>query len=643
MTRPVIFVQEECDVTNAAFEDLCDYITYHQHLYYRGDPHINDEQFDQAWDALRQRQPDHPLLQQIGSGFWDDFPKKKHVMFLGSQNKARDEDEFVRWFVKQKDGEEFIVQDKLDGISVELQYEHGTLSAAVTRGDGTVGDDITRNVLHMQHVIAQLPSEWGGAVRGEIMLAKSTFEQIYRPRGYKNTRNTAAGIARDKKGQDCHNLMIFFYDVFDPKHFWKTEQEKLVWLNGRGFRTVPTVSCYNDSSVFAYWKEREMERDNLDYDIDGLVIKCNDCDPQDPTREHPEHQIALKFAPQEKPTTILSIEWNANGATYTPVAQVEPVEISGSTVRRANLCNPNLICELGIRIGSRVMICKRGEIIPKIERVLERGHGARIKIPKYCYTCGDRLSNDGTRLYCINPDCQCQFLHRMNKWISVLGIKEWGPLLLTTLQEHNMVRTIADLYRLTVEDLEDLQLPGGHRLGKNNAVRAITNLQEKTIIALAKFIAGLDIYSINELVVQKIVDAGYHTIAQLQNAALVDLVKIKGVGSITAQALLDGLAHRRDAIAELLDFVTIEVPMILDITPTLQGKSFCFTGKLTTMARNDASEAVRRLGGTVKTAVSKGLTYLVTNEPKSDSKKNQEAQRHGTIILDEEQFRALIT
>lgn len=635
-------------------------IKYHQDVYYNGEAEISDAEFDALWDELKGRAPDHPLLKRVGRDTTDGFPKARHVIPMGSQDKAVDEGEFLDWARKMKLSA-FVVQHKLDGASLELQYEDGVLVRAVTRGDGVIGDDITVNAKRMRGVLPKIEAGFSGGIRGEVVMFREVWREKYPDKA--NCRNAANGLMRRKDGEGCENLKVITYDVSavsdnpasaqtaqsvplfqldkNEKAFKKTfakEIGKIEWLQKQGFQTVWAQECPTSKAVIRLRKDVANMRDTLPYDIDGLVVKDPITDPDDLKKSRPEKQIAFKFTLEEAVSTLKAVEWSESGATYTPVGIVEPVRLAGTTVQRASLNNPAMIRSLKLKIGSRVVIVKRGEIIPKIERLAEENSllTEDIVLPQQCGVCGTVLVDEGTRLYCPNAACPKRLLHRLQKWITVMGILELGDKLINRLFEKGRVTNIADLYTLEPGELAQYD-----RMGELTADKVVHNIRKKREIPLAAFVAGFDFEGIGEVLMEAVVAAGYNTLEKLRAASIEQLVAVYGIAKDRAAAIKENLEQTTAEIDEVLKYITIAPPKATGLP--LEGVSFCFTGELITMKRQEAEAKVKALGGTAKSSVVKDLSYLVTNTPKSGSAKNKKARELGVSIIDEAAFRKLIS
>jgi DNA ligase (NAD+) len=632
----------------AALERL---IAAYQDSYYNGEAEISDGEFDLLWDELKALSPDSPVLKRVGSDAADGFPKAKHLIPMGSQDKAANPEEFLAWAAGVPPP--YVVQYKLDGASLELQYEKGSLKRAVTRGDGNVGDDITRNARRMAGVVPELGVPFSGGVRGEVVMTHEVWKEKYRDKA--NCRNAANGLMRRKDGQGCEDLALIAYDAAasgDDRYFGN-EVEKIAWLKGRGFTAARTVELQSADEVVAYRVRVADERQSLSVDIDGLVVKDKTTDMADLRRARPERQIAFKFDLEVAVSILREVIWSESGATYTPIGIVDPVRLAGTTVQRANLNNPDMIRAMGLKTGSRVLVVKRGEIIPKIEGLAssvaeatdvaettdaDSGELGDIEFPQTCGTCGAALEDAGKRLFCPNPECPKRLLHRLEKWVSVLDIRELGEKLIRQLYDRNRVRRLPDLYTLTAEELAEYD-----RMGALSAAKVTRHINARRQLSLAAFVAGFDFEGVGETIMEKTAAAGFNTLEKLRAASVEDLAGVYGLGEITALTIVEGLRETAAEMDGLLatGIIAIAPPPAEDLQP-LRGFSFCFTGELVSIKRSEAEEKVKALGASAKSSVVKDLSFLVTNDPESGSGKNEKARKLGILIIDEKGFLAIL-
>jgi DNA ligase (NAD+) len=607
----------------------------HQELYYNGHPEISDAEFDALWDELESLDPGNALLARIGKDEADGFPKAEHLIPMGSQAKAQDPEAFMKWAAKVGHAR-FLVQYKLDGASLELQYRDGNLMRAVTRGDGRRGDDITQNAVKMKGAVPRLDSSFSGGVRGEVIMSRAVKEKWFPDAA--NCRNAANGIMKRKDGAGAERLEIICYDATHSTapSFFPSETAKLEWIKNQGFAVVSQAIFGSAEEVNDYRARVMAARPGLPYDIDGLVVKNDEIDPEDMKRARPEKQIAYKFSLDEAVSVLRSVEWSESGATYTPIGVIDPVQLMGTTVKRANLCNPDMLRKMDLRLGSRIVITKRGEIIPKIEALVENPPGSgEIPYPESC-SCGAVLVDEGTRLYCPNPACPKRAFHRIMKWLSVLDVRDFGETIAKRLFDSGRIKGIPDLYGLSEAELAEYD-----RMGAVLARKILRNLSEKKEIPFPAFIAGFDIEGIGELITERFVQAGYGSLGDLREASSQELSLVFGVGELTARALKTGLEELGPEMDALLSTGKVRIAEAFGGGP-LAGKSFCFTGELVSMKRPVAEARVRALGGTAKSSVTKDLSYLVTNDPGSGSSKNEKAKSLGVRILGERDFLSLI-
>ena len=634
-------------------DSLVTQIQHHQDLYYNNNPVLSDDEFDALWDKLRSLDAENNLFKNIGTddGF---FQKKQHIMPMGSLDKASDNNEFIVWAEKHK-SEHYVVQYKLDGASLELQYNKGKLEAAVTRGNGSVGDNILINARNMQGVVKSLPVDISCAIRGEVIMTHKVHKEHFSDMA--NCRNAANGLMKKKDGKGVNLLTVLCYDIWfanqemedralkyvrahkkntsDTQFF--SEEEKLSFLKLLKCSVVPYTICKTADNVISHRDATIKKRDSLSYDIDGLVIKMPYAEKEDMMSLRPDRQIAFKFPLETVVSTIQGIEWSESGHLYTPVALLAPVHIAGTIVKRASLVNPKHMQELGIKIGAEVLVTKRGEIIPKVEKVVYTPENAEdVLVPEKCGTCNAVVVNEGTKLYCSNIRCRRRLLFRVQRWITMLEIDYWGEALLQRLiMKEKLINKIGDIYRISTEQLMELD-----RIGEPLAKKLYRSLHSIESISFEKFIASIGIENVARITGEKIADAGIADWNTLLHAKLEELSAVDGVGDTIARAIIDGITLLKEELDDLLNFISIEKRIIK--TGKFSGQSFCFTGTLVyngeTLARKDLQEMVRKSGGSIKTSITKDLTYLVSANKNSTSSKTKKALEYGVSVIDAKEF-----
>ncbi|MEE2901259.1 MAG: NAD-dependent DNA ligase LigA [Myxococcota bacterium] len=729
-------------MTANAIDELAKEIRRHRDLYYNSTPAISDAEFDALEDRLRELDPTHPVLAEIGApaserapmqpvpggrpqslewlhktstrfyagditvnkqtekdyaytyasysdqdplapelkfvvppaGQWGrDWPKQEHVIAMGSLNKVNEAQELRAW-VKRCDeltdenapsiGHDLALTEKLDGISLALVYEDGKLDRAITRGDGKTGERITSNVMHMQGVPAEINLKGTVSVRGEIILRKSDERELtlLRQETDKNfksesLRNTAAGAARSKNPHmlpGCAFLTALFYDLSTDTPL-KNEEDKFAAIEELGFTTPFFFRGSIDDVLNQYRSYEEEKRASLDYEIDGLVIRANDITLQNTLGDlnnRPRAAVAFKFGNEMGVTKLIEIEWQTgDSGRVTPVAEVEPIRLAGATIRHASLHNLANIKKLGVAIGDEVVVSRRNDVIPYIEKVENKGPNIFVA-PKICSQCGEPIHLENEYLYCRNPKCPAIRQGRLKTWINTLDFQGWGEERIRLIFEHGLASEPADLYKLSIDALENLRKPPvivdgkkkkPPKLGKKNARLMLEPLLATREITLPIFIAALGIESVSKETAKLLVDAGYDSFEKIWAATREELADIHGLGEIKAEKIITGLADRKDEIHRLQEagIVAISPVSKSDKAGSLSGLSFCFSGSHS-KPRKQLQALVEDNGGEIRSGVSKGLSYLVLADPSSTSSKATKARKLGTEVIGEDSFMALI-
>lgn len=631
---------------------LVDAIKKHQDYYYNGVGKISDAAFDAMWDELTELDPSNPILHKVGSDSDSNFAKSKHIIPMGSQNKCFNEETFLRWYnlANQKFHiDQLIVEYKLDGASIELQYENGRFIKAVTRGDGVIGDDITENALKMNNIPKKLMIPFSGSVRGEVLMSHENLNKYY-SNSMANCRSAANGTMKRKDSIGCDKLDVIVYDVKSLNNIVKfsTEIEKLCFLKSEGFKIVPYAwydktksTCiriqalrdivYNNrlNNVLREDLVLDHEFKLFDYDIDGLVVKINMIYPKDLERTRPESQIAFKFECDKQVSTILDVIWSRNGKRLTPVAVFEPIELNGTTVERAMLSNPNGITQLGLKIGSLVEVVKRGEIIPHIESVISNPSNCKdVVIPSTCSECGFKLINEGTILYCPNPKCPSVIIHRLSNWINVLNIMNIGPAIIEKMYKDFNIDMIYKIYRNI--DLLKNELPE----------RVILSIEKSKRTTIENVLAGLDIENIG-LATAKAIVKGFNikSINDLLNLAPGKIISPPGFGVISSSDIIAYLKPFKEDLSCLRQYLFIGNDF--KRKGKLDGIVICFTGKFKCPRKSMESMVIEN-GGEVSSIVTKRTSYLVTNDLNRKSDKILYAKKFKVKIITESEFYQLL-
>jgi DNA ligase (NAD+) len=609
------------------------------------------------YEALQARAPEHPVFLDVVPARGLEWPKAAHEIPMGSLNKVNTGEELQAWAERcdelarkaelSPSSEDLFVNEKLDGISIEVLYQGGEFETAITRGDGVVGERIGPNVRRMEGVPARIEAEGRISVRGEIILRRSkvpAFEDFKRkidPKfdRLKSLRNTASGMARAKDLNHlpaCSFLSAMFYEVEGIEGL-DDESEKMSWLTEHGF-TVPAWDVGDVARVaeiHATYEDRL--RSGLDYDIDGLVVRAHALKTFTLLGElnhRPRAAVAFKFGNDMQVSTLRYIEWNTgDSGRITPVAVIDPVFLAGAEVRNASLHNVALVQQLGIGVGDQVMVSRRNDVIPYVESVEVDG-GAQEEPPAACARCDTPVARDGEYLVCPNETCPARMQGRIKVWIKQLGLLEWGEKTVETLFAEGLVKEPADLYRLQVEDVIQL-----HGYGASTAKKLLDPLHAAKKIPLPTFIAALGISAVSRETGKLLVRAGYDSLEKLDQATPEALAEVEGLGAIKAEKIKSGLDLRRDEIRRLAELGVEPVPP--EDGGPLEGLSFCFSGAHA-RPRKELAALVENHGGTVRSGVAKGLSYLVLADPGSTSAKAEKARRYGTEIVDEAGFEAVL-
>lgn len=600
--------------------------------YYHDQPTVSDKIYDAWVDELRLLDPTNKAVTAIGAPIVpSEWVKAKHQIPMGSLDKVNTPAEFSKWLNDTYPDGKLLITEKLDGISIELIYEKGSLHQAITRGDGETGEDITVNVVKMGGVKSHLSESFTGSLRGEIIMCKSTHKQWFPEKA--NPRNAASGVSKRLDGVGVEKLNILFYQALGENEF-KTEQDQFVWLCNLGLDTPHWWVVKSDDEVNKHWRKyQDEDREKLDYDIDGLVIRVDNIERQLALGEkdlRPKGAIAFKFDNEARESVIRDIIWQVgNSGRITPVAVVDPVQLVGATVTRASLYNMAYIQELKLDIGATVLVARANDVIPRVEELI-KGTGKVADPPDTCPDCDSATSFEGENLVCTSPKtCPAQIKGRIKNWIKELNLLEWGDTLVEKLVDSGMVYDVADLYKLTVKEMANLD-----RFGEKSAQKCYDILWANNEVPLEVFLGALSIQMIGQSTIKAIMNAGCDTLEKFGQLGAKEFEMTPGVGPTKAQFLADGLKKNQQLI---LDILNNGVKIRAKVQGTLTGKSICFTGSMKNK-RPTLEKMASDAGGDIKSSVGKGLTYLVIADPNSTSSKAQAARKLGTKLISEDEF-----
>lgn len=649
---------------------LKDEINKSNYKYYvEENPYLSDFEYDKYFAELKELEEKYPLLktpdsptQRVGS-VSEKFFSHKHKYRLYSLDNTYNEQELKRWYervCKEYNKElELVCELKIDGLAIALTYTDGLFTLGVTRGDGVTGENITTNLKTVKAIPLKLFENKNLEVRGEIFMPKTSFEKLNEEalekgeKVFANPRNAASGSLRqlDSTITAKRDLSMFTYtgifeDAQDKEI--RTHYDGMMHLKKLGFKINPNIRLVkNIEGAIEYCKEWDTKRFDLDYATDGVVIKVNDIAIQKDlgyTARAPKWATAFKFPPEEVTTKLLDIELNT-GKTgiVTPVAILEPVLLAGSTVSRASLHNFDEIKRLDIRIGDTVLIKKAAEIIPKVIKVMDSPEHNSLKVyqtPKTCPACGGALvEKEGeVALYCENPDCSQQMCAKIEYWASkeAMDIDKVGPSIIQQLYDKKFISNPVDLYRVTIEDL--LQLDAIQKKSANNIYNSI---QKSKSQPLNRVLTALGIRHVGKETAD-ILAGEFASIDEMKNASLEQFSNITGIGEIIAKSIYDYFHDENNLklLEELKDAGVNPQSKVQPKSDKLAGKTFVLTGTLQNMTRDEAGTIIKSNGGKTSSSVSKKTSYVLAGE--NAGSKLDKAQDLGVIILTEKDFLEMI-
>lgn len=628
--------------------------------YYTSDnPSVSDSEYDRLYRELVELEaayPDQVLADspthRVGGKVLDGFEKYSHQYPLYSLQDAFSREELEAFDArvrKELPQPTYICELKIDGLSISLTYEKGILVVGATRGDGSVGENITENLKRVKDIPLTLPEELDITVRGECYMPRTSFDQVNQARQengepeFANPRNAAAGTLRqlDTAVVAKRNLATFLYQEASPST--RDSQEKVLkHLEQLGFVVNPKrILAESIDEIWDFIQEVGQERDNLPYDIDGVVIKVNDLAGQEElgfTVKAPKWAVAYKFPAEEKEAQLLSVDWTVGRTgVVTPTANLTPVQLAGTTVSRATLHNVDYIAEKDIRKDDTVIVYKAGDIIPAVLRVVEskRVSEEKLDIPTNCPSCGSDLLHfeDEVALRCINPRCPAQIMEGLIHFASrdAMNITGLGPSIVEKLFAANLVKDVADIYRLKEEDF--LLLEGVKEKSASKLYQAIQASKENSA---EKLLFGLGIRHVGSKASQLLLQH-FHSIENLAQADPEEVASIESLGSVIAQSLQTYFATEGSKI--LLDELK-EAGVNLDykgqtvvVDAALSGLTVVLTGKLERLTRSEAKSKLESLGAKVTGSVSKKTNLVVAGADAGS--KLQKAQELGIEVRDE--------
>ncbi|PMR93155.1 DNA ligase [Streptococcus intermedius] len=640
--------------------ELVKLLNQYAHEYYTTDnPSVSDSEYDRLYHELLDLEQQYPELVQadspthrVGGKVLEGFEKYQHQYPLYSLQDAFSREELEAFDIRiRKDFPKvsYLCELKIDGLSISLMYENGILVAGATRGDGSVGENITENLKRVKDIPLVLPTAVNLTVRGECYMPRSSFDRVNRLRQengeseFANPRNAAAGTLRqlDTAIVAKRNLATFLYQEVSPTDM-ASQDAVLKKLSKNGF-SVNEQYILADSmdEVWEFIEKIKQERKQLPYDIDGVVVKVNDLAMQEElgfTVKAPKWAIAYKFPAEEKEAQLLSVDWTVGRTgVVTPTANLTPVQLAGTTVSRATLHNVDYIAEKDIRKDDTVIVYKAGDIIPAVLRVVEskRQSEDKIEIPKYCPSCGSELIHfeDEVALRCINPRCPAQIKEGLIHFASrdAMNIAGLGPAVVEKLFDQQLVKDVAGIYHLTVNDL--LQLENFKEKSANKLYTAIQTSKENSA---EKLLFGLGIRHVGSKASQILLEH-FHDLEKLAKATREEVAALDSLGMVIAESLTSYFAQEGTQILlEELKEVGINLAYLgkkVSADAALSGLIVVLTGKLERLNRSEAKAKLESLGAKVTSSVSKKTSLVVAGADAGS--KLTKAQELGIDIRDE--------
>lgn len=653
-------------------EELISLINYHNEKYYNQDsPEIEDFEYDNLMKELIKLEEENPELKRndspsnrVGGKPLDKFEQVVHKIPMLSLSNAyswedlKDFDSRVREAVGAD--VEYVVEFKIDGLSVGLNYNNGIFESGATRGNGIVGENITKNLMTIKNIPLNIDEKGELTVRGEVYISKKDFEEINKIQEeqdqplYANPRNLAAGSLRqlDSKLTAKRPLDIFIFNLEDinSKQF-KTHSESLEYLKQLGFHVSPEFKVFKTmDEIIEYIKYWTEHREDLGFGIDGMVIKVNNLAQREQmgyTAKSPRWAIAYKFPAERKETKLLDIvvEVGRTG-TITPTAVLEPIRLAGTTVSRATLHNEDYINEKDIKINDTVLVQKAGDIIPQVVEVIKEkrtGEEIEFKMPEECPVCGEptvRLEGEAA-VKCINISCPAQIRRGIIHFASreAMDIDGLGESIITLLLKQGLIKDISDLYYLKKEQISVLE-----RMGDKSATNLINAINKSKENDLWRFINGLGIKLIGTKAA-KILASEFKDLDKLMNATEQELINLEEFGQTMADSVVEFFKEEKNiSVIEKLKEAGVNTKLIEsddeDIPKIFEKMKIVLTGTLPTLKRNDAKEMIEKRGGKATSSVSKSTSFVLAGEEAGS--KLTKANDLGIKVIDEEKFLQLI-
>jgi len=646
--------------------ELRETIEYHSQRYYDEDaPEIEDDEFDALTRELRELEEQYPHLitpdsytQRVHGQVSKLFTPVAHEVPLGSLQDVFSEEEITVFDDRVResvDRPKYVVEPKIDGLSVAIEYRNGRFYRGATRGDGNTGEDVSANLMQIKEIPQTLAEPVERLiVRGEVYMSRENFAALVREqeengeKTFKNPRNSAAGTLRQKDSAVVahRNLSVFMFNVqLIEGEVLTSHAESLERMKQLGFPVVPFYHVVdNADGMIECVRNIGKKRPDLPFDIDGAVVKVDNFTDRETlgnTSKFPKWAIAFKYPPEEKETVLRSVEVNVGRTgVLTPTGVFDPVILAGTTVSRATLHNQNFIDEKALAIGDTVVMRKAGDIIPEVVRVTRHNGEPVYCLPSVCPSCGETVvrEEDEADLRCVNPACPAQRLRNLIHFTSkdAMDMDGLGPAVLEKLVQEGLVASVDDLYTLTAEQIAALE--GFQEKSAENIVKAVEKSKQND---LYRVIYGLGIHHIGEKAA-KLLAMRFGTMEALMAATVEDVLSIDGFGEVMAQAVVSffALVPSRDLVRRLAEAGVNMTAQVSQVDNRFVGMTFVLTGTLPTMKRSEAAALVEQYGGKTSGSVSKKTTYVLAGEEAGS--KLIKAEQLGIPVIDEATFLSML-
>ena len=647
-------------------DELVEQLNYHSRLYYvENRNEISDYDYDMLQNELKELEKNYPQFlrpdsptQRVGGEAVSQFEKVEHIVQMGSIQDVFSFEEVRRFVDTVREtipAPAFVVEPKIDGLSVSLEYHDGEFVIGSTRGDGFVGENVTQNLKTVRSIPLSLPEDLPLLeVRGEVYMPRGVFEDLVKKQEendeqpFKNPRNAAAGSLRQKdpKIAASRKLDIFVFNVQRIEGRELTaHKQSLDYLKSLGFKTIPDYKRVSTADeIIARIEEIGEVRYTLPFDIDGVVIKVDDFAQRETlgyTAKTPKWSVAYKFPPEEKNTKLLDIELNVGRTgAVTPVAVFEPIMLAGTEVARATLHNRDFIAEKNVNIVDLITVRKAGDIIPEVLCVAEKRSEGCFEFPDTCPVCGAPLvkSEDEAAVRCSDIDCPAQIFRRIVHFASkgAMDIDGLGPAIVRALLDNGLITSVADLYTIKKADL--LELDNFKEKSADNLINAIEKSRSQP---LDRLVFALGIPNIGQASAKLLCDK-FGDLDNICSASEEEIADIEGFGDIMASAVTKELAepHMRELIAKLAECGVNTKYQKVQVDSRFEGKTFVLTGTLPTLKRAEAKALIEKYGGKASGSVSKKTAYVLAGEEAGS--KLDKARSLGIEIITEEQFLDMI-